>query len=313
VLSVLTTTVLIINACKTQPNSNRHYSDNDPNKIYRLQLNPKAGAQYTYTINKETEFELEVEGKKVDNKRRATMDVTYTIGKDSAGDVVLNMVYDKIHLYTKTGDKETDMDADKAEGSADPSEKMLGLLKGINIQAVVSPAGQIKSLNGFDEIKDKVLASFSPGDAYGRSMAGKQWDERVKEGLVKNNIEQLFNIFPDSAVHVGDRWKLSATQKEGINLHSQSSFQLKEIVDGTAVVHSEGEISSDHSTGEMGGATFTADLKGKQDGEFEMETATGMLLSSNIHSSIAGTMNMMGRDVPMTIRTDTKMQGRKLK
>src|SRR6266404_3316427 len=128
------------------------------------------------------------------------------------------------------------MDADKAEGSGDPAEKMLGLLKGINIQAVVNPARQIKSLKGIDEIRDKVMANFNPGDTYGRSMAGKQWDERVKEGLVKNNIEQLFKIFPDSAVHVGDRWKLSAT----------------EIVDGTAVVHSEGEINSDHSTGEMG-------------------------------------------------------------
>jgi hypothetical protein len=308
--------LLILSAflsCKTQPDSNRHYLDNDPKRVYRLQLNPKAGAQYAYTITKETEFEVEVEGKKVDNKSRATMDVTYNIGKDSAGNVVLNMVYDKIHLYTKTGEQETDMDADKAEGSGDPAEKMLGLLKGAAIQAVVNPAGQIKSLKGFDEIKDKVMARFDPGDTYGRSMAGKQWDEQVKEGMVKNNMQQLFAIFPDSAVHVGDRWKLSSTQKEGIDLHSKSSFLLKEIVDGTAVIRSEGEISTDHSTGEMGGATFTADLKGKQEGEFAMETTTGMLLSSDINSSINGTMNMMGRDVPMTIRTSTKMQGRKLK
>lgn len=299
-------------SCKTHPDSSRHYADNDPKRVYRLQLSPKAGSQYTYTIEKETEFAVEVEGKKVNNKNRATMDVRYTIGKDSAGNVVLNMVYDKVHLYTKTGDQESDMDADKAEGSVDPAEKMLGLLKGTNIRAVVSPAGKIKSLIGIDEIRDKVMTNFDPGDTYGRSMATKQWDERIKEGLVKNNMEQLFAIFPDSAVHVGDRWKLSAIQKEGIELRSQSSFQLKEIVDGTAVVHSEGEINGDHSTGEIGGATFTADLKGKQDGEFEIETATGMLLSSNIHSTITGTMNMMGRDVPMTIRTSTKLQGRKL-
>jgi hypothetical protein len=166
-------------------------------------------------------------------------------------------------------------------------------------------------LKGIDEIRDKVVANFNPSDTYGRSMAVKQWDERIKEGLVKSNIEQLFKIFPDSAVHIGDRWKLSATQKEGISLHSQSSYQLREIVDGTAVIRTEGDISSEGSTGEIGGATFTAELKGKQEGELEMETATGMLLSNNLHSTIAGTMNMMGRDVPMTIRTEMKMQGRK--
>jgi len=306
--------LLVVNSflfCKTHPDSNRHYSDNDPKKAYRLQLNPKSGSQYTYSITKETEFDVEMEGKEVDNKSRATMVVTYTIGKDSAGNVVLSMVYDKIHLYTKTGDKETDMDADIGEASGDPAERMLALLKGAGIQAVVSPAGQVKAFKGIDEIRDKVLAKFDPSDTYGKSMAGKQWDERIKDGLIKSNMEQLFSIFPDSNVHVGDRWKLSSTQKEGINLHSQSSFQLKEIVDGTAVVHSEGEIRSE-GTGEMGGATFTADLKGKQDGEFEMESETGMLLSSNINSTIAGAMNIMGRNVPITITTSTKMQGRKV-
>jgi len=298
-------------SCKTHPDSNRHYSDNDPKKAYRLQLNPKPGLQYTYSITKETEFQVEMEGKEVDNKTRVTIDVSYTIGRDSAGDVVLNMVYNKIHLYTKAGDTETDLDADNAEGSADPAERMLALLKGGPIQAVVTPAGQIKGYKGVDEIRDKVLAKFDPSDTYGKSMAGKQWDERIKEGMIKSNMEQLFSIFPDSVVHIGDRWKLSSTQKEGISLNSRSSFQLKEIVDGTAVVREEGEISSDRGAGEMGGATFTADLKGKQEGEFEMEAETGMLLSSDVNSTIKGTMNMMGRDIPMNIHMSMKMRGGK--
>ena len=40
------------------------------------------------------------------------------------------------------------MDADKAEDRQDPAEKMLGLLKGATIQAVVSPAGQNKVIEG---------------------------------------------------------------------------------------------------------------------------------------------------------------------
>jgi hypothetical protein len=45
-------------------------------------------------------------------------------------------------------------------------------------------------------------------------------------------MEQVFHIFPDSAVHVGDRWKLSYTEHESINLVNASSYQLKEITDG---------------------------------------------------------------------------------
>ncbi len=118
---------LFSGACKTHLGSSRYYDDNNPKKVYHLRLNPPVGSQYAYTVSRSTEFEMEVDGKKVDNKNRAKMDVTYTIGKDSSGDILLNIVYNKIHLYTKNGDTEEEEDADKAEDeSADPVEKALG-------------------------------------------------------------------------------------------------------------------------------------------------------------------------------------------
>jgi len=32
-------------------------------------------------------------------------------------------------------------------------------------------------------------------------------DKAIGEGIVKKNVDQLFKMFPDSAVHVGDKWK----------------------------------------------------------------------------------------------------------
>ena len=58
------------------------------------------------------------------------------------------MKYDKIHLYTKKGDTETDLDADNAGLTADPTEKMLGILKSANILATVGPMGAVKSASG---------------------------------------------------------------------------------------------------------------------------------------------------------------------
>lgn len=300
-------------SCKTHPNSARYYDDNNPKKVYHLHLNPPAGAQYTYTVTRATEFETEVDGKKVDNKNRSQMEVTYTVGKDSSGDFLLDIVYNKIHLYSKNGDAEEEQDADKATESTDPVEKALGILKGASLQAVVSAGGQIKSIQGDQAIKDKLLAEFSPGDTYAKTIASQQWDRQVKEGLLKNNMEQLFNIFPDSAVHVGDRWKLSSTQNEQIKLVNRSSSQLKEIVDGTAVIRSVGEISSDSSSGSLNGTPYTADLKGKEEGDAAMETTTGMLLSSSSESQIIGTISSMGRDVPVTISISSKLEGHRVK
>jgi hypothetical protein len=300
-------------ACKTHPGSSRYDEDNNPNKVYHLRLNPPVGSQYTYTVTRSTEFEMEVEGKKVTNRNKSTNECTYTIGKDSSGDILLNIVYGKIHLYSKKEETEEEQDADKAEESTDPVEKALGILKGANLRAVVNAAGQIKSIQGDEAIKDELLAGFSPGDTYAKTIASKQWDQQIKEGLLKNNMEQLFNIFPDSTVHVGDRWKLSSTQHEQIDLITKASCQLKEIVDGTAVIRSEGEISSDNSSGTLNGTPYAADLKGKQESELAMETSTGMLLSSTSESEIKGTISSVGRDIPVMINIITKLEGHRVK
>jgi hypothetical protein len=205
------------------------------------------------------------------------------------------------------------MDADHAETSLDPAERALGVLKGASIVVTVGPSGRLISIGGEDAIKEKLLSQFSAGDSYTKAIAGKQWDERIKESLIKGNVEQLFKIFPDSAIHVGDRWKLGSTQKDEITLNYMTSYVLKEIVDGTAVILSEGDISSANSTNQLNGTSFTSDLKGKQQGEFEMETASGMLRSNHIDSRISGTMTVMGREVPVDITITMKMDGQKLK
>jgi hypothetical protein len=297
-------------SCKLQPGSDRRYADGNPNKEYKLRLNPEAGSKYYFTITSGSEFRMEVDGKKVDRQNKSTVGVSYAIDKDSIGNFRLSMVYDKIHFYSKNKDGETDLDADDSTG-LDPVEKLMGILKGATIQSVVSPRGDIQSIKGYDELKDKLLASFNPNDRYTRAIAEKQWEERIKEGLIKKNMEQLFKIFPDSTVHVGDKWQLSSVQKDEINLNIRNAYILKDIHNGIALISSEGVITSDDASGSTMGYEFTADIKGKQEGEFEMETATGMLLSSKISSDIEGEMSMMSRTIPITIHSTVKMEGKK--
>jgi len=147
---------------------------------------------------------MNVDGKKIDNKNRSQMEIAYTIGRDSLGDIVLSTVYNKIHLYTKNGGTEQEEDADKAGESTDPVEKMLGILKGAKLRAVVSSTGEVRSIKGDEEIKNKLMGEFSPGDTYGKTIASKQWDQQVKQGLLRNNMEQLFKIFPEDGGEKGE-------------------------------------------------------------------------------------------------------------
>jgi hypothetical protein len=255
---------------------------------------------------------MEVDDKKVKNKNSSDMDIAYSVSRDSAGNTVLGTTYNKIHLYSKNGDDVQEEDAAKAEGSADPLERMLGILMHADLRVVVSAAGTVQAVEGDEKVKDQLLAGVPNTATYAREIASKQWDQQIKNGLIKRNMEELFRIFPDSVVHVGARWKLNSPQQLDIPIAGGNVFQLKEIVDGTAVIEMTGEITSNQQNGSLNGTPYTSDLTGRSEGTLEMDVATGMLLKATSESRIKGTISANGRDIPVTIKVQMEMVGKKL-
>ena len=299
-------------SCKLQPDSNRNYDDYDENKVYKLQLNPAPGSVYQYEVYNETEIDIDAETKEVHTANKSEVELNYAVGKDSADNFVFKTTYDKIKLYTKNGDTETEADANNATVSIDPVEKMLGILKSARIAATVNSRGEMIGVSGYKELEDKLMAGFPEDDQYSRSMAKAQWEKVVGEGVVKNTLDQLFKIFPDSAIHIRDTWKLSSKQGGELPMNVKNIYTLKAINNDIAIIASEGIVTSDvKSNIVMGYNGVTANLKGEQKGEFEIETKTGMLINSRVTASVEGNLQVMGKEIPIAIKTSIKMSGRK--
>ncbi len=281
-------------------------------KAYKLRLNPSAGSAYHYDITNETKFKLEVHDKKIDNRKEMTVGVDNKVLKDSSGDFVLNIKYRKIHLHSRNGDTEEDKDAANASTSIDPVEKMLGALVSADLASVVSPTGEVKSVKGYRELADKIMAGTSEMDGATRATIQKRLEQTIMDGIIKKNMDQLFKVFPDSAVHIGDTWKLSSTEKESIPVHVTASYAIKDISGGIALIQSEGEIVSDSSMTQVMGYQVMINLKGSQEGEYEMETATGMLQTSEIRMQVEGTIQMLGGEFPLVLEVNIKIKGRKM-
>jgi Family of unknown function (DUF6263) len=296
-----------IAGCKTSPNADKQFVNSREDKIYKLRLNAPNGSSYKYDIRNETEMKLEVDDKKVDNINRTTVEVRYLINKDSLGDYNVQINYDKIHLYTKNGDAETDADATKASYSINAVEKMLGILKDAAMVATVSPSGEVKSVKGYKELGAKLLSGVTGADANSKSMAQAQWDKIIGEGVIKKNMKDLFSYFPDSAVHIGDKWKINSKQKGEIPFDIVTSYRLREVNDGIASLNVDADMTSEPGSINYQGMDVTADLKGEQEGEYQMDIKTGMLKSCEINSKVKGNMQVMGRDIPITIITKIKM------
>ncbi len=292
-----------LSACKTTPNADKQFTNPQVTELYKIKLNPVSGSYYKYNIKNETELKLEVDDKKIDNINHTSYTVNYQINKDSTGNINLNIRYDKIHIYTKNGDEETDVDADNAANTINSLEKMLGILKGAPLKATLDKSGQVKSVSGYKELGAKMMAGMAANDSYSGNLAQAQWNKVVEDGLVKKNINELFSFFPDSAVHIGDQWKISTKQKTELPLNVETTYRLKNIKDGIASLEENAAITGEPGSFNYQGTDVTMDLNGEEEGEFSIDIKTGLLVDADKHSKIKGSLQMVGREIPVYIDT----------
>lgn len=309
---LLAAVLFVVASCNTGRDPKSNLEKYDPSSTYKLQLKPAVGAVYKYEITNETATDLTVNDKEVNMKNKAEMDIIYEISRDSSQNLVFTMTYDRIHLYTKNGDTETESDTNNGALAVNQTDKMLGILKKARIQATLGQSGEIIKITGYKEVGDEIMAGFAPGDP-NIAVAQTQWEKVIGEGLIRKSMDQLFKIFPDSSVHLGDTWKLSSRQEGEFEMKLANSFTLKSVNDKIAIIHSEGKIISDNTSNTaLGFHDVKTNLQGNQKGEFEMETETGMLIECKIKADIDGTVTVMGREIPVTINSLIKMKSRRL-
>lgn len=298
--------LVIIAACNLRPGGDR--GTTSPDKILQLRLRPDSGADYNYNVTNETKTTFDVNDKTIENKTKTNYVVNYSVDKDTSGNSEVRIKYKEIHIYNKNNGEETEMDADNAANSSNPVEQMLGALVKARITATINPSGDVIKVDGYQEIASQYLSQINV-DVSAKIAAQNQWKQLVEKSLVKNNMNRLFKIFPDSAVHIGDKWKMENKDEGDLNILVKNLLTLKSIEDGKAIVESSGHISSDSSAPSIMGYELNSSLKGVQKGEYEINIKSGMLENCNISANIEGTIHVVGRDIPINIDIKIKMKG----
>jgi hypothetical protein len=285
----------------------------DRSKTYYLQLNPNQHSLYQYELRNQSELKLTMQNQDVNISNTTSVGFKLSIGRDSPTILSFAIKYDTIHLNNRNDEIETDFDAANGAFSGNPLDKMLCILKKADIVAHITPTGEVKSVSGYNELTEKIMASFAGSDTYTKAAAEVQWRQFIEKGVIQKGMEQIFQIFPDSAVHVGDKWKLSKRQSDELGVTAHSNFTLKSIEDGIATISANGVIASDTTTTQLMGQTVSAKLSGEQTAEYELEAQTGMLLKSNSKAKIEGTVQMLGREIPVNIEIVVEVKGKRVK
>jgi len=306
--------LIFFTACKFVPADNsKNESFLKEGPAFSVLLSPETGSIYRYNISNKTDIEMEVNDQEINNNNNSDVVITYTVGRDSANDILLRMQYEKIKLFVKNGTQEDELDADNGSFSMNTTEKLLGALKGSTFDLSLKPNGTVKSLSNYKDMADSVFAKINFTDFNTKVLARAMWDKTIEASLIRQNIDQFFRIFPDSSVHLREKWKITQTQQGEFGLKTTTTFFVKAITEKEVFIESFSEIESDNGGNKGNSSISSANLKGEQTGEYVMEYGTGMLLSAKISSNVKGTVTTQNVEVPLSIKSEVKMEGEKVR
>lgn len=260
------------------------------------------GAKYYYSVNNVTYTRFDVNDNKIESTNTVDAGLIYQVLKDSAGGFLIKMTYDRFKVGIKTADSEKEIDSENGNVILDPVEHMLRLLKGSSMFIWITHEGNVRSVNGYKELADKVINNISVQNPADKPKMQEQLQNMLGENFIKNNMEQGFGIVPDSAAYPGDTWTKHETQFSGVKLDMNSKFTLSSI-DGTdANIESYCKINVKDSGVNVMSYAANVDLRGEEEGSYRSDINTGMLLGGTSTIDVKGAVQIQLKDIPTRIK-----------
>jgi hypothetical protein len=303
----------MIVSCKFIPSDDsKHEGYLKEGPAFKIVLNPETGSKYRYNISNNTETTVEYGDKNINSVNDSKLGIIYTAGRDSIGDIVLKMHFEKIVSKVKNDNTENEYDADNSSFSVNPMEKMLGVLKASSLDVHLKSNGTLKSIEGYKQLTETLFSKLQFPDQNSEMLAREQWNKTIESTMIKQNISQFFKIFPDSTVHLREKWRITNKHEGEFGLLTTTTFFVKAINEDRVFIESYSEIVSDNTGNLMKNVIQKTDLKGEQTGEYVMEKNSGMLLSSEMKMKIKGTVSTNNTEVPIQMVSNIRMTGNKL-
>jgi hypothetical protein len=193
----------------------------------------------------------------------------------------------------------------------DETSKVFAMLADKKFKALISEKGLVQEVNGLDEMVDKATEGLPGGEAI---------LEMVKnsigiDGFTKN-LEMTTDIFPEGKVKVGDSWSKEQFVSVGLPIISKSTYTLKSINDGVAIIDVSATFSTDpnNATTNLQGLEATQFFEGTRSGSLMVDAATGWINSGELKDNIAGSMTIApgpqvpdGMTVPIEVTNTVKL------
>jgi hypothetical protein len=226
-----------------------------------------------------------------------SLGIAYTMTVDDVSPdraMTLATKYDSVAFRQRGPSGAIEYDSTNPPKAVPPSAKPFSVLPGLAFRMTVGAEGTVKSVDGLDEMLAEIVRRLELPEGPAKASMLKTLSERFGEPAMKQNLQNLFALYPPHAVAVGETWRRKVASGGGLPLLVESTYTLKGRTGGVAEVKIESKITPDPNAAPLDAGTgkLTYSLSGGQHGSAQIDEATGWTRSLTTEQEVSGTLTL---------------------
>jgi hypothetical protein len=281
---ILSVTVLVIHSCKTSGAASGNV----------LKFNLEKAKTYDYEIVWDMDQKISYQDTKISLGGIYSVEVI----EEKDGIKKLTGMYKSFRLYMKMAGMEMDIDSEKPVEPIDQAElkqnpmgmmsRIFSAIKGKSFSMQVDEEGKVLSVTGFDQIINGMVDS-TGADENAKLQIRASLRDQFNEQAVKDQFAQIFTIFPNKKVKVGDNWEKHLQTGGKVPAKFLTVYTVKQIEGDHVTLNAKSNISS------VGGEML---VTGDQTGTLLVDSKTGLVLNAEFDQLMD--TKVQGFDVKIT-------------
>lgn len=293
IVGIITTTT--IGSCKSS-------SKASTSKI--LKFNLEKGKGYDY------EIVWDMNSKISGQETKVSLDGLYSmnVSEDEGHIKSISTSYKRIRMNMQVMGMTIDIDSDKPSldnGGEGAEKNPLGMMNKVMSGMVGKPfiikvdeEGKVLEVTGFDKIISDMIDSLGTDEVKKQQVMVSMKDQ-FSDQTIKDQFAQVFTIFPNKEIKVGDTWEKSYNTGGKMGAKYTTTYKVKEI---------EGDHVSLTTDTKIGSNGDEMKLKGDQTGNILVDSKTGLMINAEFDQDME--ITTMGMKIHMTGKGKIKGKAR---
>jgi hypothetical protein len=234
---------------------------------------------------------------------------------DAGGAMTIATKYESVLFRQKGPAGATEYDSANPPKAVPPSAKAFSVLPGLSFRMTITPEGTVKSVDGLDEMLAEIVRRLELPEGPAKASMLKALTEQFGEAAMKQNLQNLFALYPPGPVAVGETWARKVAVTRGFPMVIDTTYTLKGRDAGVAEVAMDARLrpNADVAPIEMGTGKMSYALTGEQHGSAQVDEATGWTRALTTEQDVSGALTLdtpgdKDTEIPISVKSKVVME-----